>query len=81
MQTQAEKIEKGQTSKGTPKATIEKSKEKAPSAKQAKTMKTVSTGRQKTATTGLSTGSLGKGQQKEKLAEILAGRQHLCWPP
>ena len=33
---------------------------------------TVSTGTQKTATTGLSTGSLGKGQQKEKLAEILA---------
>ena len=71
-QTRAKRTKNVKTSRDTPKATTAQIKEKAPSAKQSKTVKTVSTGRQKIATTGLSTGSLGKGQQKEKLAKILA---------
>jgi hypothetical protein len=75
-----ERTEKVHVSEGTSKAASAKSKEKAPSAKQAKTVppvstgkpKTASTGSQKSATTGLSTGSPEKGKQKEKSAEILA---------
>lgn len=88
LQSRAKRTEKVQASEGTPKAASAKLKEKAPSAKQAKTVptgstgsqkaistgspKTASTGSQKPATTGISTGSLKKGQQKEKSAEILA---------
>ena len=88
LQTRAKRTEKVQTSKGTPKATTAQVKEKAPPAKQAKSgkngstgshhtvsigrQKNVSTGSQKIATTGISTRSLGKGQQKEKSPEILA---------
>ena len=44
-----------------------KKKEEEPHpAKQTKTVETISTGSQKTVSTGLSTGSLEKGQQKEK---------------
>ena len=52
LQTRAERTKNVQTSKGTPKATKTQVKEKAPPAKQAKSRKTVSTGRQKTASTG-----------------------------
>ena len=41
MQNGAEKIEKGQTSRDTPKATTTQVKEKAPPAKQVKSMKLV----------------------------------------
>ena len=44
LQTWAERTEKVQTSKGTPKATTTQVKEKAPLAKQAKSGKTGSTG-------------------------------------
>jgi len=75
-----ERTEKVHVSEGTSKATLAKLKEKSPSAKQAKTVPSVSTGKlkpastgsQKLATTGLSTGSPEKGKQKEKMAEILA---------
>jgi len=64
---------------GTSKAASPKSKSKTPSAKQAKTVppvstgkpKTASTGSQKSADTGPSTGSLEKRKPKEKRAEIL----------
>lgn len=72
LQSRIERTEKAQASEGTPKAASAKLKEKAPSAKRAKTVPTASTGSQKPATTGISTGSLKKGQQKEKLAGILA---------
>lgn len=74
LQTREEWTKKVQTSEGTPKATIAQVKEKEPLAKQAKSVKTGSTGSPKTASIGsqktvstrLSIGSLGKGQQKEK---------------
>lgn len=88
LQTQVERTEKVQTSEGTPKETTTQVKEKAPLAKQAKSVKTsstgsrqtvsigsqkiASTGNQKMVTTRLSTGSLGKGQKKEKSPDILA---------
>ena len=80
LQIRAERTDKVQAGEGTPKATTAKSKEKAPPAKQAKTVKivsigspkTASTGRQKIVSTGLSTGSLKTEQQREKSPEILA---------
>ena len=75
-----ERTEPVHVSKGTSKVTSTKSKVKAPSVKQAKTVplvstgkpKTASTGSQKSADTGPSTGSPEKGKPKEKRAEILA---------
>jgi len=75
-----ERTEKVHVSKGTPKATSLKSKGEAPSAKQAKTVppvstgksKTASTGSQKSAATGLSIGSPEKGKKEEKMAKIVA---------
>lgn len=69
LQIRAERTEKVQASEGTPKVTTKKLKEKEPPAKQAKTVKaistgsqkTISTGSQKTVNTGLSTGSLKQG--------------------
>ena len=70
-QTRAERNKNVKTSRDKPKVTTAQVKEKASSVKQAKTLKTVSTGSQNSATR-LSTGSFEKGQQKEKSAEILA---------
>ena len=72
LQSRAERTEKVQASEDTTKTTTAKLKGNAPPAKQTKTMKIVSTGSQKIVNTGLSTGSLEIGQQKEKLPEILA---------
>jgi len=88
LQIWAKRTEKVQASEGTPKTTRTQFKEKAPLTKQAKIVKTsstgsrqnvstgsqntASTGSQKTVSTGLSTGSLWKGQQKEKFPELLA---------
>ena len=72
LQIREGRTEKVQASEGTPKVATKKLKEKAPLAKQAKTMKTISTGSQKTVNTGLSTGSLETLQQKEKSPDILA---------
>ena len=80
LQSRVERTEQVHVSEGTSKAASAKSKDKAPSAKQAKTVPPVSTGKpkkastgsQKSATTGLSTGSPEKGKQKEKTTEILA---------
>jgi len=83
LQTRAERTEKFQTSKGTPKETTTQIKEKEPPAKQDKlgksgstgiqetvsteSRKTASTRRQKTVCRGLSTGSLKTEQQKRKI--------------
>jgi len=52
LQIRAKRTEKVQASEGTPKATTAKLQEKAPLAKQAKTVKTISIGSQKTVSTG-----------------------------
>lgn len=61
LQISAERTEKVQASEGTPKATTTHFKEKAPPSKQAKTVKTISTGSWKPISTGsqktVSTGS------------------------
>ena len=80
LRSRVERTEKVHVSKGTPKVTSLQSKGEAPSAKQAKTVPPVSTGKSKTASkgsqksaaTGLSTGSPEKGKKVEKTTEILA---------
>ncbi len=88
LQSRAERTERVQESEFTPKAATTKLKDKAPPAKQAKTVptsstrnqkaistgspKTASTGSQKLVSTGLSTGSLKKGKGKEESPKILA---------
>lgn len=80
LQSKVERTEKVHVSEGTPRAASAKLKEKAPSAKKAKTvpyistgkLKPASTGSQKSTTKGISTGSPEKGKQKEKTTEILS---------
>ena len=72
MKNRAERTEKVQTSEDKTKATTPKLKGKTPPTTQTKTMKTLSTGSQKTDDTRLSTGSLEMEQQREKSPEILA---------
>lgn len=68
MQSRVERTKKVQKSENISKETTPQLKGKTPPAEQTKTVKTASTGSQKIVNTGLSTGSLEPGQQKEKIA-------------
>ena len=79
LQSRVDRTEQVHVTVGTSKAASPKSKRKTPSAKQAKTVppvstgkpKTASTGSQKSADTGPSTGSLERRKPKEKRAETI----------
>lgn len=89
LQSRVERTKKVHVSEGTYKETSVKSKGKAPSAKHAKTVPSVSTGKLKALLQearnqplqGFLQEVLRKESKRRKRLKSLLGRQQMCWPP